>query len=70
MAPQIDDTQIARARHLRIEDIVTIQDASLFARDHAPDIPGELLRHVWHVRGNLTRWQTRELARHFSIGTH
>ena len=69
MAPKIDDTQTASARPLRIEDIVTIEDASVFARDHASHIPGELLRLVWHVRGNLTQKQTRELARRFAINT-
>ena len=70
MSPNIDDTQNARARLLRFEDIVTIEDASVFARDHASHIPSELLRRVWHVRGKLTGQQARELARRFAIRTN
>ena len=67
MSPQTDDTQIASARPLRFEDIVTIEDASMFASDHASHIPRELLRRVWHVRGNLTQKQTTPLVRRSAI---
>ena len=67
MAPKTHDAQPASARALRLEDIVTIEDASLIARDHASHISAELLRRVWHVRGNLSHRQVRPLARHFAI---
>ena len=69
MSPKIDDAHIPNARPLCLDDIVTIEDASLFARDHAPRIPVELLRRVWHVRGNLTQMQTKPLARRLAIRT-
>ena len=62
MLPNVADTQPSSARSLRIEDIVTIEDASLYAREHAPDIPAELLRRVWRARTNLRRGELREVA--------
>jgi hypothetical protein len=69
MSPKIDDVHVPRARPLCFDDIVNIEDASLFARDHASRLPAELLRRVWHVRGNLTHRQTTSLARHFAVRT-
>ena len=40
MSPKTDDTQIASARPLRFEDIVTIEEASMFARDMTHTSPG------------------------------
>ena len=69
MVSKVADVQPASVRPLRTEDIVTVEDASVLAREHAPDIPGKLLRRVWHVRGNLKRGQVRGLARLSAIRT-
>ena len=52
MVPKVAGAQRASVASLRIEDIVTIEDAALFARGNASHMPGELLRRVWRVRGN------------------
>ena len=69
MVPKVDDTQPACVRSLRVEDIVTIEDASVFVRDHASHIPEALQRRTWHVRGHLAHRQWREEAKRFSIRT-
>ena len=47
MVPRVPDAQLYVVRSARIEDIVTIEGASLYAREHSAEIPGELFRHVW-----------------------
>ena len=49
MVPRVPDEQLHRVRSVRIEDIATIEDASLYAREHSAEIPGELFRRVWEV---------------------
>ena len=67
MVPRAPDAQPYGVRSVRIEDIVTIEDASLVAREHSAEIPGELFRRVWEVRAELNRHRLRELARTYSI---
>ena len=63
MVPRVPDAQPCGVRSVRIEDIVTIEDASLYAREHSAEIPGELFRRVWEIRAELKRARRRELAR-------
>ena len=70
MVPRAPDAQPYGVRSVRIEDIVTIGDAGLCAREHSAEIPGELFRRVWEVRAELNRQRLRELARTYSIRSH
>ena len=62
MVPRVPDAQPYGVRSVRIEDIVTIEDASLYAREHCAGSPRELLQRVWEVRAQLKRSRLRELA--------
>ena len=61
------DAQCYRMRSVRIEDIVTIEDASMYAREHSKEIPGELFKRVWEVRAEMQWKRLRELACTYSI---
>ena len=63
MAPRAPDAQPCGKRTVRIEDIVTIDDACLYAREHSAKIPRELSQRVWEVRADLARKRLRVLAR-------
>ena len=40
MIPRVPDAQAYDVRSVRIEDIVTIENAALYAREHSAEIPG------------------------------
>ena len=67
MIHRVPDAQPYRVRTVSIEEIITIEDASLCAREHTADIPRELLRCVWEVRGELSRGRLRQLANRYPI---
>ena len=61
------DVRPAPVRSVRIEDIVTIEDASLYVREHAGDLPGDLRQRVWAVRADLPWKQLRKVAAAYGI---
>jgi len=70
MIPRVTDTGTSRQPSVRIEDIATIQDASLYAREHFADIPTDLYRRVWDAKPELTQKQLRPMVKHYKIRTN
>jgi hypothetical protein len=69
MVPKVANSELASPKSITIDDIVTIQDAGCYVRQHLEFVPRALAGRVFQVMFKLSQQQARALAGFYGFKT-